>query len=278
MDDVVLIGDLKIVREATHLAQNFEELRGKVFSQLLGCKIFQIPDHAYLSPHYGGLGWTKVSILTSCACIGGCRTAIFEYSERFADGEDFLMTTQSSTIFALNEEISKIDVKKWSRSFSQSFNGNIPEKNFLNLKKTLRRLQKRLAGIFGLFVTHGAFEIKIRLYLNIPINQLLSKEKCICSNSPQLTLRQAMNCSKLITYRSSLLDAVGDIVFNMARTARISCIKEPLLKETLSLNNFGSDDRGDVYCDWIENSELLLTLSPVMLQETLWFKEENLIL
>ncbi|KAL0206910.1 hypothetical protein P9112_012621 [Eukaryota sp. TZLM1-RC] len=41
----------------------------------------------------------------------------------------------------------------------------------------------------------------------------------------------------------------------MAQTARISCIKEPLLKETLSLNNFGSDVRGDVYCDWIEKSE-----------------------
>ncbi|KAL0210054.1 hypothetical protein P9112_010138 [Eukaryota sp. TZLM1-RC] len=44
----------------------------------------------------------------------------------------------------------------------------------------------------------------------------------------------------------------------MARTARISCIKEPLLKETLSLNNFGPDDRGDVYCDWIENSESIV--------------------
>ncbi|KAL0216194.1 hypothetical protein P9112_008378 [Eukaryota sp. TZLM1-RC] len=41
----------------------------------------------------------------------------------------------------------------------------------------------------------------------------------------------------------------------MAQTARISCIEEPLLKETLSLNNFGSDDRSDVYCDWIDNSE-----------------------
>ncbi|KAL0223368.1 hypothetical protein P9112_002758 [Eukaryota sp. TZLM1-RC] len=45
------------------------------------------------------------------------------------------------------------------------------------------------------------------------------------------------------------------IRFNIKRTARILCIKEPLLKETLSLNNFGSDDRGDVYCDWIGNSE-----------------------
>ncbi|KAL0219294.1 hypothetical protein P9112_004947 [Eukaryota sp. TZLM1-RC] len=98
----------------------------------------------------------------------------------------------------------------------------------------------------------------MRLYLNIPINQLLSKEKCICSNSPQLTLRHALNCSKLITYRSSLHDAVRDTVFNMAQTARISCIKEPLLKETLSLNNFGSDDRGDVYCDWIDNSEAIV--------------------
>ncbi|KAL0220097.1 hypothetical protein P9112_005750 [Eukaryota sp. TZLM1-RC] len=44
----------------------------------------------------------------------------------------------------------------------------------------------------------------------------------------------------------------------MAQTARISYIKESLLKETLSLNNFGSDDRGDVYCDWIENSEAVV--------------------
>ncbi|KAL0223456.1 hypothetical protein P9112_002846 [Eukaryota sp. TZLM1-RC] len=98
----------------------------------------------------------------------------------------------------------------------------------------------------------------MRLYLNIPINQLLFKEKCVCSNSPQLTLHHALNCSKLITYRSSLLDAVRDTVFNMAQTARISCIKEPLLKETLSLNNFGSDDRGNVYCDWIDNSEAVV--------------------
>ncbi|KAL0215900.1 hypothetical protein P9112_008084 [Eukaryota sp. TZLM1-RC] len=98
----------------------------------------------------------------------------------------------------------------------------------------------------------------MRLYLNIPINQLLSKEQCICSKSPQLTLWHALICSKLITYRSSLRDPVRDIVYNMAQTARISCIKEPLLMETLSLNNFGSDDRGDVYCDWIDNSEAVV--------------------
>ncbi|KAL0226550.1 hypothetical protein P9112_013874 [Eukaryota sp. TZLM1-RC] len=44
----------------------------------------------------------------------------------------------------------------------------------------------------------------------------------------------------------------------MAKTARISCIKEPLLKETLSLNYFGSDDRGDVCFDWIDNSEAIV--------------------
>ncbi|KAL0208537.1 hypothetical protein P9112_011124 [Eukaryota sp. TZLM1-RC] len=70
------------------LDQKFNELRAKVLSQLLGYKMFQIPDHAYLSPHYGGSGWTKGSILTSCAFIGRCRNAIFEFSERFADWED----------------------------------------------------------------------------------------------------------------------------------------------------------------------------------------------
>ncbi|KAL0219892.1 hypothetical protein P9112_005545 [Eukaryota sp. TZLM1-RC] len=95
------------------LAQKFNELRAKVLSQLLGCKMFQIPDHAYVSPHYDGSGWTKASILTSCAFIAGCRNAIFEFSEGFAAWEDLLMITQSSTAFALNEEISKIDVEKW---------------------------------------------------------------------------------------------------------------------------------------------------------------------
>ncbi|KAL0211397.1 hypothetical protein P9112_009695 [Eukaryota sp. TZLM1-RC] len=27
---------------------------------------------------------------------------------------------------------------------------------------------------------------------------------------------------------------------------------------SLSLNNFGSDDRGDVYCNWIDNSEAIV--------------------
>ncbi|KAL0211337.1 hypothetical protein P9112_009635 [Eukaryota sp. TZLM1-RC] len=271
------------------LAQKFNELRAKVLSQLLGCKMFQIPDHAYLSPHYGGLGWTKASILTSYAFVGGCRNAIFEFSERFAEWEDLLMTTQSSTVFELNEEISRIDVEKWGRCFPQPFNGNIPEKNVLNLKYTLRTLQKRLTGMyekdlynnicssavlnqdlhslllekgvcenkasdsslfvtivprrFGLCATNEAFVTKMRLYLNIPINQLLSKEKCICSNSPQLTLRHALNCSKLITYCSSLHDTVRYTVFNMTQTVRIS---------------FGSDAIGDVYCDWIDNSEAIV--------------------
>ncbi|KAL0207208.1 hypothetical protein P9112_011836 [Eukaryota sp. TZLM1-RC] len=232
------------------LAQKFNELRAKVLSQLLGCKMFQIPDHAYLSPHYGGLGWTKASIPASCAFVGGCRNAIFEFSERFADWEDLLMATQSSTVFALNEEISKIDVEKWGRCFPQSFNGNIPEKNVLNLHSLL--LEKGVCENkssdsslfvtivprrFGLCANNEAFVTKMRLKLNIPINQLLSKEKCICSNSPRLSLRHALNCSKLITYRSSLHDAVRDTVFNMAQTARIS---------------------GDVYCDWIDNSETIV--------------------
>ncbi|KAL0223174.1 hypothetical protein P9112_002564 [Eukaryota sp. TZLM1-RC] len=106
----ILTGQLKYPEELrssrlTALVKNskmdkFNESRAKVLSQLLGCKMFQIPDHAYLSPHYGGLGWTKASILTSCAFVGGCRNAIFEFSERFADWADLLMTTQSSTVFA----------------------------------------------------------------------------------------------------------------------------------------------------------------------------------
>ncbi|KAL0206859.1 hypothetical protein P9112_012570 [Eukaryota sp. TZLM1-RC] len=44
----------------------------------------------------------------------------------------------------------------------------------------------------------------------------------------------------------------------MAQTERVSRIEELLLRETLSLNNFCSDDRGDVYCGWIENSEAVV--------------------
>ncbi|KAL0223807.1 hypothetical protein P9112_003197 [Eukaryota sp. TZLM1-RC] len=136
-----IFGSLAIIFSTfIYLYQKFDELRIKVLSQLLGCKRSQIPDHAYLSLLYGGLGWTKASILTSCTFIGGCRNALFEFSERLAVWYDLLMTTQGSTIFASNEEISKIDVEKWIRCFPQSFSGNIPGKN-LNLKYTLRKLQ-----------------------------------------------------------------------------------------------------------------------------------------
>ncbi|KAL0219472.1 hypothetical protein P9112_005125 [Eukaryota sp. TZLM1-RC] len=70
------------------LAQKFNELRAKVLSQILGCKMFQIPDHAYLSPRHGGLGWTRASILTMYVFVGECRNPIFEFSERFAYWED----------------------------------------------------------------------------------------------------------------------------------------------------------------------------------------------
>ncbi|KAL0207215.1 hypothetical protein P9112_011843 [Eukaryota sp. TZLM1-RC] len=129
---------------------------------------------------------------------------------------------------------------------------------------------------FGLCANNEAFVTKMRLKLNIPINQLLSKEKCICSNSPRLSLRHALNCSKLITYRSSLHDAVRDTVFNMAQTARISCIKEPLLKETLSLNNLVLMIEVMYTVIGLIILKLLLTLSHVMLQMILWFTEEKL--
>ncbi|KAL0215431.1 hypothetical protein P9112_007615 [Eukaryota sp. TZLM1-RC] len=144
--------------------------------------MFRIPDHAYLSPHYDGLGWTKASILTSCASIGGCRDAIFEFSERFADWEDLSMTTQSSTVFALNEEISKIKVEKCNRCFPQSFNGNIPEKVFLNFKYTLRTLQKRLTSMYE----NDLYKIKCKsAVLNQDLHSLLL-EKGVCENQHQI--------------------------------------------------------------------------------------------
>ncbi|KAL0226982.1 hypothetical protein P9112_014306 [Eukaryota sp. TZLM1-RC] len=129
---------------------------------------------------------------------------------------------------------------------------------------------------FGLCVNNEAFVTKMRFYLTIHIEQLLLKEKCICSNSPQLILRHALNCSKLITYCSSLHDAVRNTVFNMARSARISCIKKPLLKETLSLNIFGSDDKGDEYCDWIENTEAVVDFVPGNVANDILVQRRNL--
>ncbi|KAL0206726.1 hypothetical protein P9112_002033 [Eukaryota sp. TZLM1-RC] len=80
---------------------------------------------------------------------------------------------------------------------------------------------------FGLCATNEAFVTKIRFYLNIPINQLLLKEKCICSNSPQLIQRHALNCSKLISYRSLSHDAVGDTVLIWHELQK-SCVSKSL--------------------------------------------------
>ncbi|KAL0211152.1 hypothetical protein P9112_009450 [Eukaryota sp. TZLM1-RC] len=88
------------------------------------------------------------------------------------------MTTQSSTVFALNEEISRIDVEKWGRCFPQSFNGNIPEKNVLNLKYTLRTLQKRLTGMYEKDLYNNICSSAV---LNQDLHSLLL-EKGVCEN------------------------------------------------------------------------------------------------
>ncbi|KAL0226877.1 hypothetical protein P9112_014201 [Eukaryota sp. TZLM1-RC] len=109
------------------------------------------------------------------------------------------------------------------------------------------------------------------LYNNICSSAVLNQDLHSLLLEKGLTLRHAMNCSKLITYRSSLHDAVRDTVFNMPQIVRISCIKEPLLKETLSSNSFGSDDRGNVYCDLIENSEVVIDFV-IFSMFFFWFK------
>ncbi|KAL0208446.1 hypothetical protein P9112_011033 [Eukaryota sp. TZLM1-RC] len=48
---------------------------------------------------------------------------------------------------------------------------------------------------FGLCATNEAIVAKMRLYLNIPVNQLLSKEKCICS---KFTSTHFAPCSELL--------------------------------------------------------------------------------
>ncbi|KAL0206769.1 hypothetical protein P9112_012480 [Eukaryota sp. TZLM1-RC] len=107
------------------------------------------------------------------------------------------MTTQSSIIFALNEEISKIDVEKWSRCCPQSFNGNIPEKNFLNLKHTLRTLQKRQTGMYE---NDPYKNICSSAVLNRDHHSLLL-EKAVCEN-------QSSDSSLFVTIVPRKLDCV----------------------------------------------------------------------
>ncbi|KAL0226948.1 hypothetical protein P9112_014272 [Eukaryota sp. TZLM1-RC] len=98
------------------------------------------------------------------------------------------------------------------------------------------------------------------LFKNMCSSAVLDQDRHSLLMEKGLSLRHALNCSKLITCCFSLHNAVRDNVFNMARIARISCIKEPLLRETLSLNKFGSDDRSEIYCDWIYNSEAVVDI------------------
>ncbi|KAL0205540.1 hypothetical protein P9112_000847 [Eukaryota sp. TZLM1-RC] len=88
------------------------------------------------------------------------------------------MTTQSPTVFALNDETSRIDVKKWNRCFPQSFNGNISEKNFSNLKYTLQTLQKRLTGMYENYLSKHMCSSAV---LNQDLHSLLL-ENGVCEN------------------------------------------------------------------------------------------------
>ncbi|KAL0225476.1 hypothetical protein RCL1_003388 [Eukaryota sp. TZLM3-RCL] len=111
---------------------------------------------------------------------------------------------------------------------------------------------------YGLCLRDQAFVLKMKLFLGIPIDQILEAEKCVCNENVPLTLHHAINCHRLITYRTCLHNAVRDTVAQMARVTHISCITEPLLKETMSSDKFTENHRGDIYCDWINGEELVL--------------------
>ncbi|KAL0225887.1 hypothetical protein P9112_013211 [Eukaryota sp. TZLM1-RC] len=156
--------------------------------------MFQIPDHAYLSPQHGGLGWTKASILTSCAFVGGCRNAIFEFSERFADWEDLLMTTQSSTFCCkkLQQKLSKIFE---SLDFDVRL-GLAKKKNpaFANLLQdmcdsTSSALVTTIPQVYGTLLSDSAWTLNMRFRSFIWPDNLPHNLICKCS-------REIVKCFK----------------------------------------------------------------------------------
>ncbi|KAL0223287.1 hypothetical protein P9112_002677 [Eukaryota sp. TZLM1-RC] len=279
-------------------ARQFNTLRTNFFGNLVEVCPSKIPYHAFFSPKFGGVGFSKAEYLCKSAFIGGMKNFLFEWKLRF---DHIPLNESHPLLISLEKMVQELPVDIWNWSFPSSLPA-VPSRSFTNLHLAVVKLQKSvLIGFedldfskrlsvtkinnpvfaaflsdiqnctslisqqprpFGLHLTNEAWKQNMRLRLGIYPSGLLDNSYCICNKKPTANIRHIVSCKKFLQYRSVLHNAVRDVTYEMFKCYNFSCRVEPLLKHYSDDNLFNSR-RGDLIAPFVDSSQVVVDFTTV---------------
>ncbi|KAL0210259.1 hypothetical protein P9112_010343 [Eukaryota sp. TZLM1-RC] len=132
---------------ALDFCRSFNSLRTEFSADLLDVEPGMLKSHLFSSANWGGIGFTKSSILCQSAFLGGGKNFIYEFSRRFPDDSHLLVPNCSPYLYELSCELEKLPPQIWTKCFPQSIQ-EIPNRSLFNLQFCCKKLQQKLSKIF----------------------------------------------------------------------------------------------------------------------------------
>ncbi|KAL0205402.1 hypothetical protein P9112_000709 [Eukaryota sp. TZLM1-RC] len=257
-----------------------------LFNVLLALKI-----NFLLKKQFGGVGFTKSSILCQAAFVDGGKNYVFECLNHFPEDIHLLSPSFSKNLYNLHVAINRIAPEFWSQCFPDSVQ-EIPPRNLVNLRYFVKKLQQKLTVLF-----EGVdYEVRLCIvkqknpaFANYLLDFCDSSASCLINQVPRtyglflddpcysLSMRlrsfiwpdNLLSCGKTITpthlfncnrFRSKVHDVVRDQLYCMFRSYKIESLLEPLLSnlaDEADRNSFG-DSRGDVLVPGLYGSMIII--------------------
>ncbi|KAL0225952.1 hypothetical protein P9112_013276 [Eukaryota sp. TZLM1-RC] len=245
-------------------ARQFNTLRTNFLGNLVEVCPSKIPYHAFFSPKFGGVGFSKAEYLCKSAFIGGMKNFLFEWKLRF---DHISLNESHPLLISLEKMVQELPVDIWNRSFPSSLPA-VPSRSFTNLHLAVVKLQKSVPiGFEDLDFSKRLSVTKI----NNPVFAafLSDMQNCtsLISQQPRpfglhLTNEAWKQNMRLRLGMSVLHNAVRDVTYEMFNCHNFSCKVEPLLKHYSDDNLFNSR-RGDLIAPFVDSSQVVVDFTTV---------------
>ncbi|KAL0217190.1 hypothetical protein RCL1_007673 [Eukaryota sp. TZLM3-RCL] len=259
---------------SVNFCRSFNELRVNFFSSLLEVQPDLIRSHVFSSCEFGGVGFTKASILCQAAFLGGGKNFIFEFAGRYPCYLQLINASTNEYLKNLEDSLDRIPSEIWIQFFPKDV-CEIPVRSLLKLRYCVKKLQYKLTKIldsldyvvrlglvkennpavatFLLDVTDSSASCIVTeipqvygLLLDNPTWLLNMRLRCflwpdiishclVCKCGKNLTPTHLFNCNRLITFRSKVHDAVRDQIYYITKSYRIESFLEPVLSELVDV-------------------------------------------
>ncbi|KAL0205697.1 hypothetical protein P9112_001004 [Eukaryota sp. TZLM1-RC] len=127
--------------------RSFNYLRTKFFASLIDVNPELIRSHAFSSSNFGGINFTKSSILCQAAFFGGGKIFVFECCNRFPNDVNLLNFTSNNFLRDLQNALDFLPSEIWSKCFPDNVQ-EIPSTALVNLRFCVENIATKVNNNF----------------------------------------------------------------------------------------------------------------------------------